>query len=143
MKVSDLKQKIVEILKKDANEPHEKFDFRQTVQYEMAEMIIGYAFIIYICMAVSPSTLELKFLVPQDGGYTILNLFPIIILGYVLVYSSKMFGSWILDHLWIIATDIKNRVSIPQFISDSLMIIVVFAFIAFKLLYPTALGGVK
>jgi hypothetical protein len=141
---SNLKEKIVEILKKDeedkSDNTEQQYSFHNTIQYRMLCLVIGFVFFICLLTAFYPSLLTKPMItIPQNGEITLTAFFPIIILFSAFYYGCSVSGSFVVDRCLVILNDIKNKVEIPQIISHSLVLILVISFVAYKIIFPTVL----
>ena len=147
MKLSEIKQKIIKLLREDDKRDDivdGRYRFRGSFHYKLVSIIVGFLLVYNLLLAFYPSILENPILtVPQSGELTLTNLFAIIVLGYVLIYSCGSMGSWMLDKLLLLGEDVKNRVKLSKFISDALVIIALVAVILYKIVFSTPSGVVR
>ena len=146
MKFSELKQKVTDFLKKSEEKSLSlpKYSFRESIQYKQMNVVIGFVMIFYLLSAFAPSYLNLPLItISQDTRLTIINLFPIIIVVCVMLYSCESIGSWALDTILDVGDDIKNKVKPSAIVVNSLVLILFVTFIVFKLIFTTSVGGVK
>jgi hypothetical protein len=142
---AELKEKVKKALKDDKTNPETepvKYSFRDSFQGKMMEIVIGYALTLALMMAVVPSMLTESFKI-INSELTFQFLFLLSLVGYLSVMCFQIMGSFILDHAYLVWDDIKDHVKPPRIIMDSLVVIVVVGYIAFKLIYPYIFGGIR
>lgn len=145
MNFSELKEKVKEVLKEDETDPKEepiKYSFRDSFQGKMMEIVIGYALTLALMTAVIPSMLTESFKI-INSELTFQFLFLLSLVGYMSVMCFQIMGSFILDHAFLVWDDIKDHVKPSQIVTDSLIVIVLVGYIAFKLIYPYIFGGIR
>ncbi len=145
MNFTELKEKVKKVLKEDETTPeteHVKYSFRDSIQGKMMEIVIGFGITLIIMEAILPSMLTESFDL-VDGKLPFQSIAVLSLIGYVFIMCFQTMGCWVMDHAYTIWDDIKDHVKPPQIIMDSLVIIVVFGYIAFKLLYPYIFGGIR
>ncbi len=139
MNFAELKEKVKEILKEDETDPETepvKYSFRDSFQYNMVEMVVGLMFIILAIDAFEPEIFNMTFKLNTDGGISIMLLFTLCLVGYVLVNGSLMLGSWLMNIAERIGRGIWYRVNPSQTVIDILMVLLIFGFIIYKIYNP-------
>ena len=145
MNFTEFKQKVINFLKDDGKDDEEepiKYSFRDSFQGKMLEIVIGYAITLLFMTALVPSMLtESIKIINSEMTFSFLLMLSLV--GYVSIMCFQTMGCWVLDRVYIIWDDVKDRVKPAQIIMDSLLMIVVFGYIAFKLLYPYIITNIR
>jgi len=142
MKWSEVKEKIKKFLDED-KESHkdvEKYSFKDSFQYRQLTIAVGFIVGIITVMAIQPDLLKSAM---DFQNMTILGFATYAFAGYVLMIACEAAGAFILGKAEVIYSDVAQHAKVPKIINDSLIVIVLAGYLAFKFLYPVVFGGIR
>lgn len=142
MNYADIKSKIKSILAEDAeaHKDDERFSFKDTFQYRQLTIVVGFVIGIITVMAIKPELLTSPL---NFENMTIMSFATYALVGYIFVIACEGAGMFVMDRAEIIYNDLSQHAKIPKIIGDSLIVIMLIGFLAFKLLYPVVFGGIR